>query len=263
MPAYLYDLIARRAPSPQKVFIETPDGRKITYGDLHAGSGRLANALARARREGRRPRRRAGREIADAVLLYLACLRAGAVFLPLNTAYTPAEIDYFLGDAEPQVFVCDPASRDKLASVAGAAGVAHVETLGVKEDGSLIEAARAMSTDFTDADRSQDDLAAILYTSGTTGRSKGAMLTHGNLASNALTLVDDWRFTDDDVLIHALPIYHTHGLFVAINTLLLSGGSMFFLPKFDADLMLQLMPRRHNDDGRADLLHAPAGSIRA
>ena len=236
MPAYLYDLIARRAPSPQKVFIETPEGRKITYGDLHAGSGRIANAL---RARGVKPGDRVAVQVEkspDAVLLYLACLRAGAIFLPLNTAYTPAEIEYFLGDAEPQVFVCDPASRDKLACRGGGRGRRPCrDARRRREDGSLIEAARAMSPDFADVDRGRDDLAAILYTSGTTGRSKGAMLSHGNLASNALTLVDYWRFTDDDVLIHALPIYHTHGLFVAINTLLLAGGSMIFLPKFDAD----------------------------
>ncbi|HEY8580131.1 MAG TPA: malonyl-CoA synthase, partial [Beijerinckiaceae bacterium] len=243
MPAYLYDLIARRAPSPDKVFLETPEGRKLTYGDLHAGSGRIANLLkARGVEAGDRVAVQVEKS-PDAVLLYLACLRAGAVFLPLNTAYTPAEISYFLGDAEPRVFVCDPGARDKLADVAKAAGVAHVETLGVREDGSLTEAAKGQPADFADVERGPDDLAAILYTSGTTGRSKGAMLSHDNLASNALTLVDYWRFTDKDVLIHALPIYHTHGLFVAMNTLLLAGGSMFFLPKLDADLMLRLMGR--------------------
>jgi malonyl-CoA/methylmalonyl-CoA synthetase len=243
MPAYLYDLIARRAPSPQKDFIETPEGRKITYADLHAGAARFANVLIA---RGVAPGDRVAVQVEkspDAVMLYLACLRAGAVFLPLNTAYTPAEIEYFLGDATPRVFVCDPSSREKLLPVASKVGVSHVETLGVREDGSLIEGARAMSGEFADVERGAEDLAAILYTSGTTGRSKGAMLSHGNLASNALTLVDYWRFTSNDVLIHALPIYHTHGLFVAMNTLLLSGGSMFFLPKLDPDLMLQLMGR--------------------
>jgi malonyl-CoA/methylmalonyl-CoA synthetase len=243
MPAYLYDLIARRAPSPQKVFIETPEGRKITYANLHAGSARIANLLIA---RGVAPGDRVAVQVEkspDAVMLYLACLRAGAVFLPLNTAYTPAEIEYFLGDATPRVFVCDPSSREKLLPVASKVGVSHVETLGVREDGSLIESSRSLSGEFADVERGADDLAAILYTSGTTGRSKGAMLSHGNLASNALTLVDYWRFTSNDVLIHALPIYHTHGLFVAMNTLLLSGGSMFFLPKLDPDLMLQLMGR--------------------
>ncbi|MBN9084773.1 MAG: malonyl-CoA synthase [Rhizobiales bacterium 62-17] len=242
MASYLYDLIARRAPSADKVFLETPEGRKLTYGDLASGSARFAQALAKLGVV-------AGDRVAvqvekspEAILLYLACLRAGAVFLPLNTAYTPAEIDYFLGDAKPRVFVCDPASRDKLAAVAEKAG-AHIETLGVKEEGSLLDLARQQAGTFTDVERGKDDLAAILYTSGTTGRSKGAMLSHDNLASNALTLVDYWRFTKDDVLIHALPIYHTHGLFVAMNTLLLAGGSMFFLPKLDAELIMKLMPR--------------------
>ena len=243
MAACLYDHFARRAPSPGKVFIETPEGRKVTYGDLAAGSARIANVLAdRGVVAGDRVAVQVDKS-PDAILLYLACLRAGAVFLPLNTAYTPAEIEYFLGDARPRVFVCEPQNRDKLQAVAMGAGVSHVETLGVREDGSLLEAARAAPEIFEDVVRGPDDLAAILYTSGTTGRSKGAMLSHDNLASNALTLADYWRFTQDDVLIHALPIYHTHGLFVAMNTMLLAGGSMFFLPKLDPDLMLQLMGR--------------------
>ena len=243
MAASLYDHFARRAPSPAKVFIETPEGRKVTYGDLAAGSAQIANVLADSGVV-------AGDRVAvqvdkspDAILLYLACLRAGAAFLPLNTAYTPAEIAYFLGDARPRVFVCEPQNRDKLLAVAQSAGVCHVETLGMREDGSLMEAAQAASDTFDDVPRGPDDLAAILYTSGTTGRSKGAMLSHDNLASNALTLADYWRVTQNDVLIHALPIYHTHGLFVAMNSMLLAGGSMFFLPKLNPDLMLQLMSR--------------------
>jgi malonyl-CoA/methylmalonyl-CoA synthetase len=243
MAACLYDHFSRRAPSPGKVFIETPEGRKVTYGDLAAGSARIANVLAdRGVVAGDRVAVQVDKS-PDAILLYLACLRAGAVFLPLNTAYTPAEIEYFLGDARPRVFVCEPQNREKLQAVAAIAGVSHVETLGVREDGSLLEAARAAPEIFKDVARGPHDLAAILYTSGTTGRSKGAMLSHDNLASNALTLADYWRFRQDDVLIHALPIYHTHGLFVAMNTMLLAGGSMFFLPKLDPDLMLQLMSR--------------------
>ena len=243
MPSYLYDLISSRAPAADKVFIEALDGRKVTYGGLHEGSARIAQTLAELGVV-------AGDRVAvqvekspDALLLYLACLRAGAIFLPLNTAYTPAEIEYFLGDAKPRVFVCDPKKKDGLAPVAEKAGVAHVETLGEKEDGTLIEKSRSNPGTFDDVERGESDLAAILYTSGTTGRSKGAMLSHGNLASNALTLVDYWRFTANDVLIHALPIYHTHGLFVATNTLLLAGGSMLFLPKLDANEILRLMPR--------------------
>ena len=154
-------------------------------------------------------------------MLYLASVRAGAVFLPLNTAYTLAELDYFIGDAEPTLVVCDPAKAERHRRRSPPRRGAEVETLGADGKGSLTDAAAtaAPPTSPTCA-RGDDDLAAILYTSGTTGRSKGAMLTHDNLASNALTLVDYWRFTDDDVLIHALPIFHTHGLFVATNVAL-------------------------------------------
>ena len=243
MPAFLYDAIRRRSPDAGKTFIENHDGRIITYADLHAGSARLANVLKDL---GVVPGDRVAVQVEkspEAILLYLACLRAGAVFLPLNTAYTPAEIGYFLGDAEPRVFVCEPQNKAKLAEVAAQAKVAHVETLGVAQDGTLAERMAKAATDFNDAERGPDDLAAILYTSGTTGRSKGAMLSHDNLGSNAATLVDTWRFTAQDVLIHALPIYHTHGLFVATNTLLLAGGTILFLPKLDTDAIMRLMPR--------------------
>jgi malonyl-CoA/methylmalonyl-CoA synthetase len=243
MSCYLYDLLTRRLSATGKIFIETPDGRKLTAGDLDTGSARLAGVLARL---GIEPGDRVAVQVEkspQAVLLYLACLRAGAIFLPLNTAYTPAEIEYFLADAGAALFVCDPAQRERLLAAATRAGVRHVETLGAAQDGSLIKRAESERPYFEDAARGPDDLAAILYTSGTTGRSKGAMLSHDNLASNALTLADYWRFTGDDVLIHALPIYHTHGLFVAINTLLVAGGSMLFLPKLDPEAILALMPR--------------------
>ncbi|WP_029354399.1 malonyl-CoA synthase, partial [Bosea sp. 117] len=179
----------------------------------------------------------------EAVFAYLGTVRAGAVFLPLNTAYTPAEIGYFLGDAEPVLFACDPAQAGTLAPVAREAGVRHLLTLDGEGRGSLAKAADAAAETFADVPRGSDDLAALLYTSGTTGRSKGAMLTHGNLASNAQALADIWRFSPDDVLIHALPIFHTHGLFVAINVTLVAGASMVFLPKFDPELILTLLAR--------------------
>ena len=179
-------------------------------------------------------------------MLYLACVRAGAVFLPLNTAYTAGEVDYFLDNARPHLFVCDPARQDELHPVAEKNG-ALLETLGVWTDektsaGSLSDAALAASTEFKNIPRSKDDLAAILYTSGTTGRSKGAMLTHENLFSNAETLIELWQFSKDDVLLHALPIFHTHGLFVAINVVLLSGCSMNFLSGFNPDVMIENLP---------------------
>src|SRR5437660_4481749 len=177
-----------------------------------------------------------------ALVLYLAPLRAGAVYLPLNTAYTLNELEYFITDAEPTVVVCDPAKAEGIGKIAAKVG-AKVETLGADGKGSLTEAAAKASPDFTTVPRENDDLAAILYTSGTTGRSKGAMLSHDNLASNSLSLVGYWRFTKDDILIHALPIYHTHGLFVASNVTLFARASIIFLPKFDPELIIKLMAR--------------------
>jgi malonyl-CoA/methylmalonyl-CoA synthetase len=178
----------------------------------------------------------------EALMLYLACLRAGAVYLPLNTAYTLAELDYFIGDAEPRLVVCSPGAEAGVGEVAAAHG-ARLETLDEHGGGSLTKKAAGINQGFADVDRGGEDLAAILYTSGTTGRSKGAMLTHDNLLSNALTLKDYWRFSAGDRLIHALPIFHTHGLFVATNTILVAGASMLFLPKFEPDRILALMGR--------------------
>jgi malonyl-CoA/methylmalonyl-CoA synthetase len=174
------------------------------------------------------------------LFIYLACVRAGAVFLPLNTAYTPHEVGYFLSDAQPRIIVTDPERRAALAEVAARAGT-RIVTHGKGKDGELFDLAFTSMQVFPTVARSPGDLAAILYTSGTTGRSKGAMLTHDNLASNALTLVDFWRFSADDVLIHALPVYHTHGLFVAVNTILLAGAAMIFFEKFDAEAILGAM----------------------
>ncbi len=179
----------------------------------------------------------------QAIALFIGTLKAGAVYLPLNIGYTASEISYFLSDAEAALFVCRPAALEAAARVAHEAGVAAVASLGAKGEGTLIDAAEGTDGASAPVPRSEGDLAAILYTSGTTGRSKGAMLTHGNLLSNALTLVDYWRFTADDVLLHVLPIFHTHGLFVATNTLMLAGGSMIFLPKFDLDEVMRLMPK--------------------
>ena len=222
--------------------IETAGGERISYADLVARAGRMANALVSL---GVAPGDRVAAQVeksVEAIILYLATVRAGAVFLPLNTGYTPAEIDYFIGDATPAVFVCDPARADALTDAAARAG-ARIVTLDADGQGSLTDAAAGALPDFATVPREADDLAALLYTSGTTGRSKGAMLTHGNLVSNTQALRDAWRYTADDVLIHALPIFHTHGLFVATNVTLFSGASMIFLPKFDPDRIIQLMDR--------------------
>lgn len=247
MANHLYDLIRSRMPGPDRPFAAMADGRRYAYRDVDEVSGRFANALVSLGVEpGDRVAVQVDKSI-EAVMLYLGAVRAGAVFLPLNTAYTAAEIEYFLKDAEPRIFVCDPAKADALRPVAAGAG-ARLETLGgvwaspEVSAGTLADASLAASTQFRDAERGPEDLAAILYTSGTTGRSKGAMLTHRNLASNAETLAEYWRFTSEDVLIHALPIYHTHGLFVATNTVLVAGSSMIFQPRFDPDKVLAAMP---------------------
>jgi malonyl-CoA/methylmalonyl-CoA synthetase len=242
MTAHLYAQLTKNFSDPGKVAFEQPNGALHTYADVEAGAARYANALVAL---GVKPGDRVAIQVEkslEAVLLNLGCFRAGAVLLPMNAAYTTAEVAYFLGDAEPRVFVHDP-GRPELAKTAKDANVPHVETMGADGAGSLAQRAAACSTSFIDVAREPDDLAAILYTSGTTGRSKGAMLTQENLASNARTLLEYWRLTPDDALMHALPIYHAHGLFVAINTLLMAGGRMLFLPKFDADLILKLLPR--------------------
>jgi malonyl-CoA/methylmalonyl-CoA synthetase len=174
----------------------------------------------------------------EAMVLYLATLRAGHVFLPLNTAYQSAEIQYFIENAEPAVVVCAPANFGWVSKIAFSAGTRHVFTLGEDRSGSLLQRAAHQSDQHTPAVRGDDDLAAILYTSGTTGRSKGAMLTHGNLRSNALVLRDYWGWRPDDVLLHALPIFHVHGLFVAIHGALINGSKMVWLSKSDARLAI-------------------------
>ena len=239
---HLYNLVRGRMPDLAKAAIETPAGRVISYGELDAMAARFAGALiARGVAPGDRVLVQVEKS-PEAIALYLGTVRAGAIFLPLNTAYTLAEVEYFVGDAEPKLIVCDPARAEPVGLLASRYG-AEIETLDEHGGGSLADLAAAQPALFADVERGPDDLAAILYTSGTTGRSKGAMLSHDNLTSNALALAALWRFGPDDVLIHALPIFHTHGLFVATNVSLLTAGTMLFLPKFDADEILRLMPR--------------------
>ncbi len=241
--ANLFSRLFDGLDDPSKLAIEQLDGSRISYADLIGRAGQIANVLvARGVKPGDRVAAQTEKSVSGLVL-YLATVRAGAVYLPLNTAYTLNELDYFIGDAEPSLVVCDPSKAEGIGSIAAKVG-ARVETLGADGKGSLTEAADKAKPEFATVARGNDDLAAILYTSGTTGRSKGAMLSHDNLASNSLTLVDYWRFTRDDVLIHALPIYHTHGLFVASNVTLFARASMIFLPKFDPDLIIKLMARR-------------------
>jgi malonyl-CoA/methylmalonyl-CoA synthetase len=250
-----YALVESRLPRDlDGACIETQDGRIYTWRDLHYASARIAGWLASlglaAGADGEPPRVAVQVEKSpEALMLYLATLRAGLAYVPLNTAYQRAEIDYFLRDAQPAVFVCTPQRAAELEPLALAAGVARVVTLGEHRDGTLLEAAAPFADSFHTAARRADDLAAILYTSGTTGRSKGAMLSHGNLAANALVLDEFWGFKeeresgDQDVLLHALPLFHVHGLFVASHAALLAGAKMIFLPRFDAREVMRRLPK--------------------
>lgn len=235
----IYRSFAEQAQrSPDKALFELPDGRTLTYRDTADTTRRIA---ARLIVDGVVPGDRITAQVdksPEAIALYLATLQVGAIFVPLNTAYTGTEIDYFISDARPRVFVCSPERRsDHLHRRQD--GVL-VETLGVDREGTLLR-----DENYHDDVHAStaDDPAAILYTSGTTGRAKGAVLTHGNLASNCHTLLEAWRYTAEDRLIHALPIFHIHGLFVAANMTMTAGASMYFLPKFDADTIIDLLPR--------------------
>ena len=236
-------LVKHRMPAEAKVFISCDGLRTLTYGDYWRLSGQLACVLtASGVGAGDRVAIQAEKSI-KAIALFLASARLGSVYLPLNPAYTSAELDYFISDAQPSVIVCTPENLTAMSILATKHRCPAVFTLDGQGGGSLAEAASLQGEEFSDAPAEWNDIAAILYTSGTTGRSKGAMLTHGNLASNALTLAHTWRFTSTDKLIHALPVHHTHGLFTAVNTVLLSGGKLLFRRRFDADDVLRLMPQ--------------------
>lgn len=220
-----------------------PGGKSWSYGEIDALSARMAGALVAA---GAQPGDRVAVQVdksAENVALYLGAMRAGLVYVPLNTAYTETEIAYFLGDADPVVFVCKPEKENALAAVAQKAHVASLMTLGAAGEGSLLETASEAAPFAGVEKRTSDDLAVILYTSGTTGRSKGAMLTHDNLASNALALHKIWGFKPGDVLLHALPIFHIHGLFVALHTAMLNGSEIIFLSAFDVGAVRTALKR--------------------
>ncbi|MFS4436671.1 malonate--CoA ligase [Paracoccaceae bacterium GXU_MW_L88] len=240
MSNMLFDALMGPHEGKDRDFLILPEGGVWSYDAVYRLSGQLANLLVS---KGVAPGDRVAVQVEkspQALALYLATVRAGAVFLPLNTAYTPTEIAYFVGDAEPALVVCDPSREAKKQEFMPADG--ELLTLAADGSGSLMNETKAQPDTHEPVARSADDLAAILYTSGTTGRSKGAMLSHANLLSNAETLVDVWRFAANDVLLHALPIFHTHGLFVASNVLMLVGGAMIWLPKFDADTVIRLLP---------------------
>ena len=239
MNANLYALLRDHFPEDaEQPCVLIPGGRVIHYDELDQWSARIANVLVDAGCT-------AGDRVAvqvekcwQALALYLACLRAGLVYLPLNTAYKKAELEYFFGDAEPRLIVCRPESAGFTAALRPEAAILTLDGDG----GTLLEPARDAASDFATVVSAPNDLAAILYTSGTTGRAKGAMLTHRNLASNALALVEHWSFTRGDVLLHALPIYHVHGLFFACHCTLVAGSRMLWLSRFDAKQVIEQLP---------------------
>jgi malonyl-CoA/methylmalonyl-CoA synthetase len=234
----LWDNLYGRHEDRERTFLILPDGSEVSFPAFLDQARRYAGALEAL---GLAPGDRLAMQVpksAEALALTAACAAAGVVFLPLNPAYVPAEVAYFVADSGARLLVCDPASEAAL----GALGV-PVVTLGARGDGGLAEAAARATPLVRPVDRDEDDLAALLYTSGTTGRSKGAMLTQRNLLSNAAVLAEAWRFSDRDVLLHALPIFHTHGLFVAVNVSLAAGAAMILLPRFDPAEVLRLLPR--------------------
>jgi malonyl-CoA/methylmalonyl-CoA synthetase len=241
LPDNLYTRFAAAAAQPEKPLLRFLDDPPINYREAFAAAARFAHVLVQ---HGVKPGDRVAVQVEKspaALILYLACLRTGAVYLPLNTGYTPAELAYFVKDAEPRLFVSSEKNRDKIQAALPA--LAFLTLSGDGRAGTLIAEAASQPADFSDAPVGMQDLASILYTSGTTGRSKGAMLSHGNLASNAESLKQAWAFSPDDVLLHALPIFHIHGLFVATNVSLLSGAAILLLPKFEPDAIFRALPQ--------------------
>ena len=240
MSNHLYDALVAGPAAPDAPCLILPGDAPVTYAQIRDRAARIAALLTVS---GLQPGDRVAAQVEkspEALALYLGPIRAGGVFLPLNPAYTAAEVAYFVGDAEPVAIVCDPAREAETRTASAAAKVFTLDAAGA---GTLTDDAGAMAADEPAAARRPDDLAAILYTSGTTGRSKGAMLSHDNLLSNARTLTDAWEITGADVLFHALPVFHTHGLFVACNTLMLAGGAMIWRPRFDPSEAVSLLPR--------------------
>ena len=224
-------------------FIETEQGEVFKYQDVERESARVARLLTSLGvKKGDRVAVQVDKT-PQALFLYLACLRAGFIYLPLNTGYQPAELEYFLSDAQPSAVVVRPEGAETMRGLAAKQDVAHVETLDASGGGSLMDKARELEAEFDTVEVGGDELAAILYTSGTTGRPKGAMITHRNLASNALALHEYWGWREGDVLLHALPIFHVHGLFVACHCALLNVSTMLFLRRFEARKVIERLPR--------------------
>ena len=240
----LYALFAANFPKDRtSCCVETHDNLQYSWDDIDRASAKLANLMCSLQLPQHSRIAVQVEKSAEALMLYLAVIRAGFTYVPLNTAYRDAEVDYFLNDAQPAMVVCSPDNFSWVSKLAFTAGTQHVFTLDDRRQGSLLQRAASQSDQFDTVDVGADHLAALLYTSGTTGRSKGAMLTHQNLASNAQVLKTYWRWQPDDVLLHALPLFHIHGLFVAVHGALLNGSKMIFLPKFDSVEVMRHLPR--------------------
>ncbi|MFK7836868.1 MAG: malonyl-CoA synthase [Sulfitobacter sp.] len=241
MPNPLFDALLAPHRENEATFLSNPDGSALSYAMFFQRVMKVSNALKLC---GLKPGDRLALQVeksVEALEIYGACIASGVIFLPLNTAYTVDEVSYFLGDARPGVFICDP-PREAEFFASDAINVDTIHTLSVDGTGSFSDLVAKQTSAFAPADREAEDIAALLYTSGTTGRSKGAMLTQNNLLSNAEVLIDLWRITAQDTLLHALPIFHAHGLFVAVNTTLMAGGAMIFLPGFRADTVIEKLP---------------------
>ncbi len=238
----LFAVFLRHFPDDHNtVLLSTPDGREYTYADAIDDSGRIARCLSDL---GLKAGDRVTVQVEkspEAVWVYLACLRGGFIFHPLNMDYQLDELVYFVNNAKPSAVICDPAKLGLFKELLNDSDCA-VLTLDKDGGGSLAGAIAEMPAAFRTRDRRGDQTAVLLYSSGTTGVPKGAKLSHGNLAANALTLIESWAFSPADRLLHALPIYHAHGLFVAIGCVLMSGSSMHFLPKFDTAQVLAALP---------------------
>ncbi len=248
MNANLYTLFRSRFPQDlDDCWLETEDAKYYSWRDLERGTSKIANLFASLQLP---PGSRIAAQVEkspEALMLYLATVRAGFVYLPLNTAYRASEMEYFIGNATPAVVVCSPKNFGWITQIAFRAGTRHVFTLDEphqgRNSGTLLSRAVHHADHFDTVHRDPDDLAAILYTSGTTGRSKGAMLSHDNLASNIRVLQEAWQWQPGDVLLHALPLFHIHGLFVAAHGALMNGSKTIFLSKFDSASVMRHLPR--------------------
>jgi len=236
----LYDALIAPHANNTDVFLTLDDGQDVRYASFVARVAQLAHVLTDA---GVKPGDRIvvqAPKLMDTIALYGAALQTGVIYLPLNTAYTQSEVQYFIQDATPTLVICDSPNEADIAAICG--DDTAVLTLARDNSGSLSHSADACPTAFATVPRGPDDLAALLYTSGTTGRSKGAMMSHKNLLSNAQTLTALWQITSKDRLMHALPIFHTHGLFVALNTALLAGAQVRLMAAFELDTIIAEMP---------------------